>query len=224
MLMPALFTAKAKSNRIACANNLRQLGLAFHMYVGDNDGRLTANYPGEDAAKTWVGGNIAHEQDATNVTFIRQGKLFPYANQVSLYHCPTDRSTSRGVPRVRSYSMNGWMGSRYMDSAEKQNAFRSFLLDSELAAAGPSRLWILLDEHEASIDDSWFLVTMDDSHPFASCPATRHERGYGLNFADGHVEDFKLRDPNSTWLGVETAHFSPKNLDWLKLKQVTTTR
>jgi prepilin-type N-terminal cleavage/methylation domain-containing protein/prepilin-type processing-associated H-X9-DG protein len=222
LLMPTLSIAKARGRRVTCSNNLRQLGLGFHMYTGDNDGHLPANYPGDEIAKIWVAGNMTREHDATNQNLLRQGKLFPYANQVSLYRCPSDLSTSWGIPRVRSYSMNGWTGSRYMESALKQNHFRTFVLDTELATAGPARLWILLDEHEASIDDAWFLVTMDDSRPFASFPATRHDRSYGVGFADGHVENYKLRDPSSASLGTHKAFFSPKNLDWLKLKQATT--
>ena len=53
--------------------------------------------------------------DSTNKTLIRQGKFYPYASQVALYRCPADPSRTGDEPRVRSYSMNGWMGSRYME-------------------------------------------------------------------------------------------------------------
>ena len=120
--------------------------------------------------------------------------------------------------------MNGWIGSRHMQDDSPQTSFRTFLRDSELAAAGPANLWLILDEHEASIDDAWFLVTMDDSRPFASFPANRHSRGYALNFADGHVELYKLFDPQSQRLGTDEVRISPRNSDWLRMKQVTTTR
>jgi prepilin-type N-terminal cleavage/methylation domain-containing protein len=224
LLMPALSNAKLKGKRLACLNNLRQLGLGFHLYVADNTGRLPANYPGDDPARVWVPGNMRADEDATNRVLLTRGRLFPYANHASLYHCPSDSSLRNGVARVRSYSMNGWLGSRYMERAEKPTDFRTFVLDNELAMIGPSRLWTLMDEHEASIDDSWFLVTMDDSRPFASFPATRHERGYGLSFADGHAESYAMRDPNSNWLGVLNHSLSARNTDWLRLKQVTTVR
>ncbi|HEU0040001.1 MAG TPA: hypothetical protein VFR76_12085, partial [Verrucomicrobiae bacterium] len=97
--------------------------------------------------------------------------------------------------------------------------------DSETAAAGPATLWVIADEHEASIDDGWFLVTMDDSRPFASFPATRHQNGYVLNFADGHTEVFKLRDAKTkTGLAPPASQIEPQNADWIRLKQVTTTK
>ncbi len=118
--------------------------------------------------------------------------------------------------------MNGWVGSRHMERQRRAPAFRTFLRESELAAAKPSSLWVLLDEQELSIDDAWFLVTMDDQQPFASFPAFRHQGGYALNFADGHVELYRLADPASLRLGVYGATALASNSDWLKLKEVTT--
>jgi prepilin-type N-terminal cleavage/methylation domain-containing protein/prepilin-type processing-associated H-X9-DG protein len=40
MLLPALSQAKERAKRIACLNNLRQLGFALLVYTDENDGRL----------------------------------------------------------------------------------------------------------------------------------------------------------------------------------------
>jgi hypothetical protein len=56
---------------------------------------------------------------------------------------------------------------------------------------------------------------MDDSR-LASLPATRHQHSYGLNFADGHAEFFKLRPE-----GVGVTANSP---DLQRLKQATTVK
>jgi prepilin-type processing-associated H-X9-DG protein len=76
------------------------------------------------------------------------------------------------------------------------------------------------------VDDGWFLVTMDDALPFASCPAARHGRGYGLSFADGHVEAVRLRDPTSqiSETGTSMGNVSAKNSDWIRLKSLTTAK
>ena len=198
LLVPALASVQAKGKRTVCLDNLKQAALSFQMYTADNDGKLAQNYPlPEPVNDSWVLGNMKVSVDSTNKTLIRQGKLYPYGSQVALYRCPADPSRTGDEPRVRSYSMNSWMGSRYMEGYRNPNGYRTFVRDSELSAAGPARLWVITDEHELTIDDAWFLVTMDDSGPFASFPATRHAGSYGLNFADGHAESAScaIRNP-----------------------------
>jgi prepilin-type N-terminal cleavage/methylation domain-containing protein len=224
LLLPVLSVGKLKGKRVSCSNNLRQFAASSQMYSADNDGRLVDNLPLGQGTNFWVPGNMTEALDATNQTLIRQGKLFPYASQVPIYRCPADPSESRGVPRVRSYAMNGWMGSRYMERNSAQSGYRTFVRESEISSAGPARLWSIIDEHEASIDDAWFQVTMDDSQPFVSFPATRHEHGYVLNFADGHVETYKLRDPNTLSPIAPGTQIGKQNSDWIRLKQVTTIR
>jgi len=227
LLLPSLSAARGKGQRIACANHLKQLVMASQMYAADNGGRLVENNPNRGAqasTNTWVAGDMTVRQDSTNQALIRQSKFFPYANNVSVYRCPADPARTGSEPRTRSYSMNSWMGSRGMDTLAVEKGYRTFLRESEVAAAGASLLWVLIDEHENTIDDAWFLVTMDDVQPFASEPATRHSRAFGLSYADAHVEAFRLRDPNSQALGMANAAFSPYNADWIRLKQATTVK
>lgn len=40
LLLPALAKAKARAQRAACINNLKQVGLAFRIYANDHDGRF----------------------------------------------------------------------------------------------------------------------------------------------------------------------------------------
>ena len=223
LLLPGLSLAKHRSKQIGCVNNLKQVALGIQMYTADNEGRLPENPAPGHGHNAWVLGNMKNGEQATDQSLLRQSKLFPYANSLAVYHCPADASMAGKLPRVRSYSMNSWMGSRFMETNSRV-AYRTFVRETELSAARPANLWMLIDEHESTIDDGWFCVTMDDSKPFMSSPATRHQHGYGLNFADGHVEAKKLRDPNSNLLGARQVYISPKNSDWLLLKQLTTVR
>jgi len=220
LLLPALGKAKARSSQFACLHHLRQLATAWQMYAADNNSRLVENTPATQGTNSWVTGSMKVFIEATNTALIQRGKLFPYASHTAIYRCPCDGAQTHGRVHARSYAMNSWMGSRYMESYNRGGyGYRTFIRDSETAAAGPSALWIMIDQHEDSIDDGWFLVTMDDSRPFADYPTTRHQRGYALNFADGHAESYKMME-----MLDQPGRTNPTNRDWLKLKQVTTKR
>src|ERR1022692_4119063 len=45
MLLPALAKAKARAQRIACVNDLKQVGLAFRVWEGDNNDRYPMAVP-----------------------------------------------------------------------------------------------------------------------------------------------------------------------------------
>jgi len=234
LLLPVLSSAKAKGKQTACFNNLKQLGICWMMYAGDNDSKLVVNLPlagplgaaASNGVPVWMPGNMMNAQQATNTQLLVQGILYPYAGQAAIFHCPSDSSGTNGAPRVRSYSMNGWTGSRIMNTggtlpaAYREAAYQTYVKEGDMSPKGPSSIWVTMDENEATIDDSWFLVTMDDSQVFASFPGTRHQRGYNLNFADGHVEHYPLRDP-ATQVSKQLP-ISSNNTDWIRLKLVTT--
>jgi prepilin-type N-terminal cleavage/methylation domain-containing protein len=220
MLLPALDKAKARGRQIACINHLKQLAMCWQMYAADNNSRLVENLPAAQSTNSWVTGSMRVASEATNTATLRQGKLFPYASHTAIYRCPGDPAQTNGRSHVRSYAMNSWMGSRQMENySYRSGGYRTFVRDSETTAAGPAALWVMIDQHEDSIDDGWFLVTMDDSRPFADFPSTRHQRGYALNFADGHAEVYRLQDTIAN-----PGRTDPKSPDWLRLKQVTTKR
>jgi hypothetical protein len=114
LLLPVLDKAKARAQRTRCQNNLKQLNFAWMMYFQDSNGHLTESY-GSANPYAWTLGSMKNLNEAGDPEFLRQGKLYSYNRDVSLYHCPTDTGTILGgkkMSTVRSYSMNGFMGYR----------------------------------------------------------------------------------------------------------------
>ena len=234
MLLPALSRAKVKAKQIQCLNNLRQLNLCGIMYAGDNHSLYAENNPTASASSnSWIQGDMSDSGgygqvtpgvlDSTNPICDTSGSFWPYNKSLAIYHCPADLSQTKGVPRVRSYSMNGWIGGTHAYSGTFGVAgatyFRVYLKDTDVRR--PAATWYLIDEHEQSINDGFFWVDMTSTRVFADLPATRHARGYGLSFCDGHSEIYKLIDGRTRW-PVPPGIKHPTDPDFTKLQSVTT--
>jgi len=87
MLLPALSSAREKAKRINCAGNMKQIGLAFHMYAGDYNG----NYPPTRTAN-WPFGDLGVDFDPWGTYVLYTEK---YAADKNLYTCPSDVSNYR---------------------------------------------------------------------------------------------------------------------------------
>jgi prepilin-type N-terminal cleavage/methylation domain-containing protein/prepilin-type processing-associated H-X9-DG protein len=230
LLLPGVTKVKVKARQISCLSQLKQLQLCWQMYAQEHE-RVPENYffepSGQINSNAWIRGsmddNPAYGQvdldrlDSTNVNAIATGKLFPYNQSVGIYRCPSDRSTSFGVPRVRSYSMNGWMGGKPLAG---QDQFKVFLRESDLTDPGPSKTFVFVDEHEKSINDGWFAVDMTGERGLLDTPATRHGGQFTLSFADGHAEQWKVTDSRTlSWTHLPIPN-TPLNPDWQRLRSV----
>jgi prepilin-type N-terminal cleavage/methylation domain-containing protein len=161
LLLPVLTAAKAKAQRIACVNNIKQLGTAWAMYNGDNNGRIASCWPfdpttGSINLNAWVLGvattvNIPSfgivdpgVLDCTNKNALSRGTLFPYLQSYDIYRCPSEQRTVGGVTVLRSYSMNNWMnGEPFANAANNlDTTHRLFQRDSSiLSPAQTACLW-----------------------------------------------------------------------------------
>ena len=233
LLLPALSKAKEKGKQTKDINNLRQLTLCEFMYATDNNGVLAENFPtASTSSNSWIRGDMSDSggvygqvtpgvMDSTNLLCLTTGKFWPYNTSPGIYHCPSDLSNRNGVPKVRSYSMNGWIGTaRAKTFASGLDRYRAYLKETDLTVPGSSRTWLLIDEHELSINDGWFYVDMTGVRAFADFPATRHNRGYAISFCDGHAEIYKLHDPRSNWPTPNNIN-NPQNQDFSKLRDVS---
>ena len=71
MLLPSLNKAKAKSGRIPCVNNQKQIGTAFRVFAGDNNGQ----YPLQSTNQSYV---VAGRHDPMDFTRIILSTNNPY--------------------------------------------------------------------------------------------------------------------------------------------------
>ena len=216
MLLPALSKAKGKAQSIACVGNLKQLQLTWSIYVTDHEDKLPLNQSVNlrSAPGSWVLGNAQTDAAESNIV---SGTLYPGA--VGVFHCPADRSTIKGTRarRLRSYSMDGWLQIKVVNP-ELGDGFdgNDWLAErhkfSDILIPGPSETFVLIEEHEQSINDGVFIVMHadprdslmkdgsggDDSssiNSWAQLPADRHNQGANLSFADGHVQSHRWQAP-----------------------------
>src|SRR5689334_314294 len=68
LLLPAVSQAKQQAYTAVCINNQKQLQLAWHMYVEDNNGKLPRNdalfqVPADKRSGMWVQGVMFTEKD-----------------------------------------------------------------------------------------------------------------------------------------------------------------
>jgi prepilin-type N-terminal cleavage/methylation domain-containing protein len=254
MLLPALSKAKAKAQGIMCMNNHKQLTLAWRLYAEDNQDRIPGAAPWSPPGGTqpgwtlnnWLTLNNKSERNNWDYeTYIKGSVLWPYCNSVEIWKCPADKTTAinaegKTVPRIRSMSMNNWVGGPGWDSSgpwwprstASQGGWQVYLKLSDMNNPGPSQTFVLLDEREDSINDGYFVVDMAGypdtpaSWKIVDYPASYHNLAGGLSFADGHSEIRKWVDartvPNLSKSDRPLDQPSPNNPDVFWMQQRST--
>jgi len=202
LLLPVLHRAQAKADGASCLNNLKQLQTAWQMYVDDHGGKVPENYADSttgvwrSSSNSWIGPSSAPFDPDDSA--IRHGAFFRigYVRSPPVFRCPADDSEVRdragksaGLPRTRSYAMNGNFAGR---PEEVQLVF-----DRENPTYDPAKVFVFVDEHEDSIDDAQFLTWPNPDDRWVNLPAGRHNQSGTLSFADGHVEHWKWKWPKT---------------------------
>jgi prepilin-type N-terminal cleavage/methylation domain-containing protein/prepilin-type processing-associated H-X9-DG protein len=212
MLLPALSRAKESGRRVACVNNLRQLGLASRLYVDDSQG----TYPVRSNTDRWP------------------DKFFDgYGRSVKLLLCPTDGMIGQ-IPQTgtgsinaadaapRSYLINGWndwiadnVGSTDFSAVEafpggfKENAVRypsdTVVLGEKFTAAGDYYMDLLEGNNGNDIDQ----VLEQSRHSGTGASATSGSGSGGSNYAftDGSARYLKCPAamfPLNLWCVTDT--------------------
>lgn len=235
MLLPSLSKAKAKALGIYCMSNDKQVALGWRMYTDDFREMLPPATPDTQSVPpkpAWVGGWLNTSADAANWDVnndITKSIIFPYIKNPKVLKCPADRYTvvvrQVAMPRVRSISLNAFVGGRANGTPIGYNTdkYRTFRKATDIIK--PSQIFTFLDEREDSINDGMFVVDMRyPSVDIVDKPASNHGGSGGLAFADGHAELHKWKTPkvlNIPPPGTITPYLgdsAPNNIDchWLQ--------
>lgn len=242
MLLPALAKAKDRAGVAKCISNNKQLMLAWLLYAGDYDDRITRNggattlsnsnntwcaeWIRPDATGTWPY-QPGHE---TNTALFMNCQLGRYAQNAAIFKCPSDRFKYPGTVDTycRSVSMNNWMNGGVRPSPFPGPPARQFILYQRLTQMGqPTELYVFVHEDPNSIDDGYFAMDLSVPTGWGSDnrPAALHNGGTSFGWADGRADMKKwakvLPATGSaipSVLRVDTSAANTADAIWLKQK------
>jgi prepilin-type N-terminal cleavage/methylation domain-containing protein/prepilin-type processing-associated H-X9-DG protein len=203
LLLPALTNARVKAKRVACLSNMRQVSLAFGLYVGESVGRL----PNPKARNTFDFNNANAPDNPLKLLRPFVGLSDPNAAS-PVYMCPGAQPTTKAeyapvgnsstALMINQVVMN-WRAERLRHPAQmvvmqENYALMSYLwyqpenLDKDPSAAG----------HQYT---QWHMWTSSDAQQWSGTEREHycnlHQQGGNLIWADGHVS-YKLSAKTSS--------------------------
>lgn len=168
MLLPALSQTREKARQINCSNNLKQLGMAFHMYANDWE-----NYfPTWSVDDTW--------------TYTWGRAIWSYVKNKQTYLCPSWRPGLGGITTNNNHyvpeAAGEWVDHRY---AMPYNCNYNVYMNLN-QIKWPSKKALLGDKNAPGnyIEE----VMLDTPNVWDQYPPALHSNGYNCLLCDGHVE------------------------------------
>jgi prepilin-type N-terminal cleavage/methylation domain-containing protein/prepilin-type processing-associated H-X9-DG protein len=234
MLLPALSKAKQRAQGIYCINNMKQLQLAWTLYADDHQSKCAPN-PSQDsgspglvgeiaAAPAWVAGSMKNAADATDTVkmvgkqYEQFGSIGGYTKNPGIYHCRSDISTASTGPRVRSVSMNGYVGPTAggnLSGGYLTGTKEKYVKTTDFTKLKPTEAVVFLDERPESINDGWFRSPTKTGE-VKDLPAIYHgNASSSFSFADGHAELHRWRTLPFIALTASATLAGNSDIEWL---------
>jgi prepilin-type N-terminal cleavage/methylation domain-containing protein len=209
MLLPVLAKGKIQAWRAQSASNLRNLQTGALMYADDYNGVLLPNAPFPPPylpnSQSWIDVSqssyiegAGDQVGNTNTALYTDGLLAPFlTGETTVYRSPGDITPSSNGQRIRSYSMNGQMGSFYLvrDNFNGDAGAVQYSRESDLKAPiTPDEGFVFCEENPNTINDGYLQVSVLTSKPgFPDVPAAYLGGACAFSFGDGHAEVHQWR-------------------------------
>jgi prepilin-type N-terminal cleavage/methylation domain-containing protein len=188
MLLPALAAAKRKAQRISCVNNLKQVGLAYRVWGGDNNDRYpqavsTASGGCEElvysAASTAPSGG---QYGVTNIYMIMSNEL----STPKVLYCPSD-----SIKNASIIFSNIIGGVSYMSCGDATEDYPQMILtgDRNIGTTATTGTAALNTNTSASATSSKWPPT---TGYWAWTAVDLHQKAGNLGLADGSAQQVTI--------------------------------
>ncbi|MHB1455872.1 MAG: type II secretion system protein [Armatimonadota bacterium] len=205
ILFPVFAKAREAARQTSCLSNMKQLGTALQMYMGDNEQGLPCAYfgvydtYGDPSPGSWCG-RWATASDAIAKALELasfRSQLQPYVKSNQIFKCPSDTTTDVRWPpignnkMITSYPIKFWWGGT------------------------TTTCYGILSQPGTSFNESWFKDTSRaiafheqvPFHDFRHDPANGSPVGYGwfadvkvnLAYLDGHAKNTPVSKAYFHW-------------------------
>jgi prepilin-type N-terminal cleavage/methylation domain-containing protein/prepilin-type processing-associated H-X9-DG protein len=197
MLLPALAKSKLCAQRAACESNLRQLGLATEIYLGDNGGFFfkSCQLPTATGQQWWFGW-LAAGAEGQRAFDLSSGSLAPYLHGSDVRLCPSPAWSSpqfklKGTNVIFSYGANLFLFASSTGNPVSANRIQSPANTALFADAAQVNTFQKPASLSNPMFEEWYYLSLETNYANANHTPNahfRHAQKAEVTFADGHVE------------------------------------